>query len=183
MNIICFGKRIDNRRSQRNEFDWNTTLKFISNRNNFSFGNVIKLYEDRSYKIKILIKELPTYVVLYKRQRQINGIEEDICLRCNKFREDWEHVWLCEANEEENFRKNREWELLRGVYNHNFNKISKRKDYKRAIENLWYYEHIRLKKYGKKMRNDIRNRKRKRSNEKGFKEKEKASREGVNRRF
>ncbi|CAB4440352.1 unnamed protein product [Rhizophagus irregularis] len=149
-----------------NEFDWNTTLKFISNRNNFSFGNVIKLYEDRSYKIKNLIKELPTYVVLYKRQRQINGIEEDLCLRCNKFREDWEHVWLCEANEEEvsamiknavyeyelklieekkkeeaeivrdiNFEfirilektsvvligKNREWELLGGVYNHNFN--------------------------------------------------------------
>lgn len=122
----------------------------------------------------------------------MNGIEEDLCLRCNKFREDWEHVWLGEANEEEvsamiknavyeyelklieekkkeeaeivrdiNFEfirileqpsvvligKNREWELLGGVYNHNFNKISKRKDYKRAIENLWCYcyEQIRLK--------------------------------------
>ncbi|PKY56045.1 hypothetical protein RhiirA4_476029 [Rhizophagus irregularis] len=29
------------------------------------------------------------------------------------------------------------WELLRRVYNENFNKIPNRKDYKKVIENLW----------------------------------------------
>ncbi|PKY56530.1 hypothetical protein RhiirA4_549274 [Rhizophagus irregularis] len=41
--------------------------------------------------------------------------------------------------------KKREWELLRGVYNENFNKISKKKDIRKVIENLWIYcyENIR----------------------------------------
>ncbi|PKK65142.1 hypothetical protein RhiirC2_868946 [Rhizophagus irregularis] len=54
------------RKINRNEFDWNTTLKFISNRNNFSFWQCNQNdTKDRSYKIKNLIKELQ---VLYKRE-------------------------------------------------------------------------------------------------------------------
>ncbi|PKY55292.1 hypothetical protein RhiirA4_474637 [Rhizophagus irregularis] len=95
-------------------------------RNNFSFWQC-------SYD-----EELPTYGVLYKRE--VNGIPEELCPRCKKSNEDWEHIWTCEANEIEV-----KWELLRGVYNNNFNKISKRKDYKSVIEDLWCfcYEKIR----------------------------------------
>ncbi|RGB33436.1 hypothetical protein C1646_761737 [Rhizophagus diaphanus] len=53
--------------------------------------------KDRSYKIKNLIKEQPTYAVLMKRNT--NGIDSDICQRCKKFIEDWEHIWICESNE------------------------------------------------------------------------------------
>jgi transcription initiation factor IIE alpha subunit len=40
------------------------------------------------------------------------------------------------------------WELLRGVYNDNFNKIAKEKgEKKKVVKNLWnfYYENIRPK--------------------------------------
>lgn len=30
-----------------------------------------------------------------------NRIEEKLCPRCEKFNEDWEHIWICEANEVE----------------------------------------------------------------------------------
>ncbi|PKC69345.1 hypothetical protein RhiirA1_456101 [Rhizophagus irregularis] len=59
-----------------------------------------------------------------------------MCPRCNEDIEDWEHIWVCEANEfeiDELIRKSiyevmdqqsqvligkkRFWELLRGVYN------------------------------------------------------------------
>jgi Zn-finger nucleic acid-binding protein len=44
-----------------------------------------------------LIKELPTYENLVKRK--VNGINTDICPRCREFIEDWEHIWICEAND------------------------------------------------------------------------------------
>ncbi|GET50513.1 hypothetical protein RhiirA1_464820 [Rhizophagus irregularis] len=29
-------------------------------------------------------------------------VKEKLCPRCEKFNEDWEHIWICEANEVEN---------------------------------------------------------------------------------
>jgi hypothetical protein len=43
-----------------------------------------------------LIKELPTYSVLF--ERGINGIDDQMCPRCKKEIEDWNHVWRCENN-------------------------------------------------------------------------------------
>ncbi|PKY32153.1 hypothetical protein RhiirB3_450143 [Rhizophagus irregularis] len=50
----------------------------------------------RSYKIKNLLKELPTYEVLYKRNKRNNN---ETCPRCNNEIEDWFHIWKCERNE------------------------------------------------------------------------------------
>ncbi|PKK64621.1 hypothetical protein RhiirC2_787254 [Rhizophagus irregularis] len=84
--------------NSESEIDWSTTLRFISNRNAFSFYQYNESdTKDRSYKIKNLIKELPTYAILMKRK--VNGITTDICPRCNDFSEDWEHIWICETNE------------------------------------------------------------------------------------
>ncbi|PKC04192.1 hypothetical protein RhiirA5_422608 [Rhizophagus irregularis] len=80
----------------------------------------------RSYKIKIVLKELPTYGVLY--QRKVNEIVDAVCPRCNN-EIDWYHVW----------KMNRIWELLRGVYNRKFDEISKKKEYKNVIEHLWSF--------------------------------------------
>jgi hypothetical protein len=52
---------------------------------------------ERAYKIKNLIKELPTYDILFKRQ--VEGINSDICIRCTEQVENWEHVWICEYND------------------------------------------------------------------------------------
>ncbi|POG80925.1 hypothetical protein GLOIN_2v1763867 [Rhizophagus irregularis DAOM 181602=DAOM 197198] len=52
--------------------------------------------KERSYKIKNLLKELPTYEVLYKRE--VNEITSETCPRCN-IDIDWFHVWKCERNE------------------------------------------------------------------------------------
>jgi hypothetical protein len=43
------------------------------------------------------LKELPTYELLYKCD--INRINEELYPRCEKLNEDWEHIWICEANE------------------------------------------------------------------------------------
>ncbi|UZO17081.1 uncharacterized protein OCT59_008442 [Rhizophagus irregularis] len=83
----------------RNEFDWITSLEFISNRVKFSqrqCGDRDMI--ERSYRIKNLLKELPTYNILFKRNT--NKIDTDKCIRCGKiFQEDWEHIWICEDND------------------------------------------------------------------------------------
>lgn len=42
--------------------------------------------------------------------------------------------------------KDRYRELIRGIYNQNFNTIVKEKNYKKVIENLWvyFYDQIRI---------------------------------------
>ncbi|EXX75023.1 hypothetical protein RhiirA1_464808 [Rhizophagus irregularis] len=82
----------------RKEFDWQTTLEFVSNRINFTQRQCSqKDTRDRSYRIKNLLKELPTYDTLLKRNT--NKIENDICKRyMNDKVEDWEHIWICEVN-------------------------------------------------------------------------------------
>lgn len=73
------------------------TLEFISNRNKFIFWQCSEEdTKERSYKIKNLLKELPTYEVLYKRE--VNEITSETCPRCN-IDIDWFHVWKCERNE------------------------------------------------------------------------------------
>ncbi|EXX55428.1 hypothetical protein RirG_225510 [Rhizophagus irregularis DAOM 197198w] len=83
----------------RNEFDWITSLEFISNRVKFSQRQCgDKDTIERSYRIKNLLKELPTYNILFKRNT--NKIDTDKCKRCGEiFTEDWEHIWICEDND------------------------------------------------------------------------------------
>lgn len=83
----------------KKEFDWVTSLEFISNRVSFSQRQCgSKDTIERSYRIKNLLKEQPTYKTLYRRNT--NKIDTDRCIRCGKKEiEDWEHIWLCEDNE------------------------------------------------------------------------------------
>lgn len=64
------------------EIDWNFTLTFISNCND--------CYE-RAYKVKNLLRLLPTYSLLY--ERETNKIESSLCIRCEEEIETWDHVW------------------------------------------------------------------------------------------
>ena len=84
-------------RNYKQEYDWMKTLNFIINRDEIkkSITNSTDTRE-RAYKIKNFIKELPTYAVLFKRN--VNGIESEICPRCNKYEENWNHIWICENN-------------------------------------------------------------------------------------
>ncbi|CAB4422622.1 unnamed protein product [Rhizophagus irregularis] len=174
----------------KDEFDWNKTLQFISNRNIYTSWEIEKddVWE-RSYKIKNFLKDLPTYEVLYKRD--VNKIETDQCIRCKNGVEDWDHLWICETNEltikevlelsiskfEESLLKEEKhekikflqninfsflkilyeksevllgkekyWELIRGVYNRKFNTLSKDKDEKEVISELWSFCFNALKK-------------------------------------
>jgi hypothetical protein len=84
-------------KNYKNEINWTKSLNFISNKNKFSFWQCsIEDTRERSYKIKNLLKELPTYSILY--ERGVNGIENEICPRCEMMKEDWEHIWICEKN-------------------------------------------------------------------------------------
>lgn len=173
----------------KKEFDWQTTLEFISNRTSFSKRQCCDAdTRDRSYRIKNLLKDLPTYKVLY--QRNLEMIKSTVCRRCKKDEESWDHIWICEDNEStikeiaeesmhkyemlleekdkteeikilRNFNvdfikillqpslillgKNRIWELLRGVFNDNFNRLTKKKEEKDVIKGLWnfIYEEFR----------------------------------------
>jgi hypothetical protein len=177
-------------KNYKDEINWTTSLKFISNKNKFSFWQCgIDDTRERAYKVKNLVKDLPTYKVLY--ERGVNGIENGLCLRCELMEEDWEHIWNCEKNEKnvreiiewaiEEFEsllvmeqklnevkilreinipfikilqenseivigKSKEWELLRGVYNNNLNKIAKEKSSRSVIEDLWNFCYEKIKK-------------------------------------
>ncbi|CAG8727163.1 14466_t:CDS:1, partial [Rhizophagus irregularis] len=37
------------------------------------------------------------YATLYNRK--VNTIDSSVYPRCEKEEEDWEHIWICEANE------------------------------------------------------------------------------------
>ncbi|PKK58872.1 hypothetical protein RhiirC2_795638 [Rhizophagus irregularis] len=173
----------------KKEFDWVTTLEFISNRTNFSNRQCCdKDTKERSYRIKNMLKELPSYTTLF--MRNTNKIESSKCISCRKYEEDWEHVWICESNEysideiiqespykyevllEANNKyddikilrnhlcnfltliespsliligKSRKWELLRGIFNNNFNNLSKIKEEQRVIKELWNFIYDEMK--------------------------------------
>lgn len=75
------------------EFDWKYTLKFLYNRNQFLKQQTsIQDSKERFYKIKILLKEFPTYDVLYKRKA--NFIDNNVCVRCNLYERDWYHMYM-----------------------------------------------------------------------------------------
>ncbi|RGB22408.1 hypothetical protein C1646_748526 [Rhizophagus diaphanus] len=169
---------------KKREIDWKSTLEFISNRINFTSRQCnIQDTKDRSYRIKNLLKDLPVYETLYKRET--NMIKDDKCRRCKKNEiESWEHIWVCEDNEKslediaqetiyifeetlikkerkidveilKKFNndfvriilepskvllgKNRLWEVLRGVYNNNLNDLTRIKEEKSLIKELWNF--------------------------------------------
>ncbi|UZO20642.1 uncharacterized protein OCT59_013065 [Rhizophagus irregularis] len=126
----------------KQEFDWKSTLEFVSNRINFSQRQCNdKDTKERSYRIKNLLKEQPTYNVLYKRNT--NKMENDWCKRCGKeAKEDWEHT---------NSRKliilrgkSKIW--VRGVYNEKFNSLTNKKEEKVLIKKLWNFTYDEIKK-------------------------------------
>lgn len=64
----------------RNELDWDKSFIFISNENEYKRSQCsAEDTRDRSYIFKNLIRELPTYVVLFSRK--VNTIEDDRCPR------------------------------------------------------------------------------------------------------
>ncbi|PKC69874.1 hypothetical protein RhiirA1_455450 [Rhizophagus irregularis] len=124
----------------KDEFDWNKTLQFItlvSNRNNYTSWEIEK--DD----------DLPTYEVLYKRD--VNKIETDQCIKCKNGVEDWDHLETNELTikevlelsisnlEEILLGKEKYWEFIRGVYNRKFNTLSKDKDEKEVVNELWIF--------------------------------------------
>ncbi|GET00048.1 hypothetical protein GLOIN_2v1835445 [Rhizophagus clarus] len=82
----------------KDELDWETSLEFISNRNQCR-KMVCNSQDslDRTYKIKNLLTILPTYKLLY--DRGTNKIKTLICPRCEEDEETWEHIWICNQNE------------------------------------------------------------------------------------
>lgn len=61
------------------EFDWKYTLEFISNRNKF-FAHQTSIEDsmERSFKVKIFFKILPTYGMLYKIKA--NFVDDNLCI-------------------------------------------------------------------------------------------------------
>ncbi|PKY52379.1 hypothetical protein RhiirA4_469977 [Rhizophagus irregularis] len=131
---------------------------------------------EQSYKIKNFLKDLPTYEILYKREvneidtdqciRCKNGVEdwdhiwtceaneltikevieqsimdfEDTLLKVEK------HGKVLYEKSEVYIGKEKYWELIRGVYNNKFNKISKDKEEKELVNELWNFIFEALKK-------------------------------------
>ncbi|PKY48842.1 hypothetical protein RhiirA4_526138 [Rhizophagus irregularis] len=86
------------------EYDWNTTFKFIKKGTNVNrFVTNALDNEIRTYKINNFIKELPKYEILFKRGN--NAIITEACIRCynrtnnHNVPENWDHMWECTSNE------------------------------------------------------------------------------------
>ncbi|PKB94770.1 hypothetical protein RhiirA5_438069 [Rhizophagus irregularis] len=72
----------------------NKSLYFVSNLNKYSKRQTDDQDSfERAYKIKNLLKELPKYAILFKRD--VNMIDSEVCIRCEKEVE----IWICETNE------------------------------------------------------------------------------------
>ncbi|RGB25789.1 hypothetical protein C1646_820816 [Rhizophagus diaphanus] len=144
---------------KKKEFDWQSTLEFISNRINFSARQCnVKDTRDRSYRIKYLLIDLPTYSTLYN-ESTMEEIAEESIYKYEKYLEDkdrkedieilrkynFDFIRILEENSKVLLGKNRIWELLRGVYNNNFNDLTKMKEEKIIIKELWnlIYEEFR----------------------------------------
>ncbi|GBC28562.2 hypothetical protein GLOIN_2v1805149 [Rhizophagus irregularis DAOM 181602=DAOM 197198] len=82
--------------SQRKTF--NFIQKGSSSNKKFTNGDDNAL---RSYKIKNLLKILPTYTILF--ERNCGHILTDVCLRCESEVEDWEHIWICDDNDKSEY--------------------------------------------------------------------------------
>ncbi|GET02610.1 hypothetical protein GLOIN_2v1481232 [Rhizophagus clarus] len=91
-NILITGEyRKWREKCSDNEFDWQYSLKFLSNRTKFKKTQCSKEdTSEKAYRIKNLLKELPTYKIL--NERNTNGIISSICSRCEKEEKDWEHI-------------------------------------------------------------------------------------------
>ncbi|CAB4418823.1 unnamed protein product [Rhizophagus irregularis] len=100
-NEILNSNRLDDlfMYNYKREYDWQTTLEFISNRIECSKRQCgTKDTYERSYRIKNLLKDQPTYDTLFRRNT--NKIEDNKCIRCKKNEiENWEHLWICEDND------------------------------------------------------------------------------------
>ncbi|PKY56492.1 hypothetical protein RhiirA4_476823 [Rhizophagus irregularis] len=125
-------------RNFKKEFDWRTTLEFISNRTTFNKRQCSSEdTKERSYQIKNLLKDLPTYETLYKRE--IDAIENSMCIRCGANEEEtWDHVWICSDNEasldeivrksiskfEDYLKENERTEDIKVLRDHNINIVT-----------------------------------------------------------
>ncbi|GBC14484.2 hypothetical protein GLOIN_2v1478197 [Rhizophagus irregularis DAOM 181602=DAOM 197198] len=122
----------------KKEFDWRTTLEFISNRTTFTKRQCSSEdTNERSYRIKNLLKDLPTYETLCKRD--VDTLENNKCIRCDENEiETWDHIWICNDNEatldeilresiskfEEHLNKNGRSEDITILRNHNINIVT-----------------------------------------------------------
>ncbi|PKB92399.1 hypothetical protein RhiirA5_444837, partial [Rhizophagus irregularis] len=115
-----------------------TTLEFISNRTTFTKRQCSSEdTKERSYQIKNLLKDLPTYDTLCKRD--VDVLENNKCIRCDENEiETWDHIWICNDNEanldeilresiskfEEHLNKNGRSEEIIILRNHNINIVT-----------------------------------------------------------
>ncbi|UZO10633.1 uncharacterized protein OCT59_002213 [Rhizophagus irregularis] len=79
--------------------DWPLSFKLINNE--FKTKCNVTNQEDasaRTFRVKNFLKMLPTYRTL--NERKVCGIDSAKCPRCNVMDEDWEHLWVCEKNDD-----------------------------------------------------------------------------------
>ncbi|PKY56544.1 hypothetical protein RhiirA4_476926 [Rhizophagus irregularis] len=89
-------------RNELQEINWKNTFNFIqkgtSSNKKFTDALDNALW---SYKIKNLLKLLPTYMILF--ERDCGHVMTDLCPRYEIDVEDWEHVWSCNDNEKSEY--------------------------------------------------------------------------------
>ncbi|PKC14591.1 kinase-like protein [Rhizophagus irregularis] len=146
--------------NHKKEFDWQTTLEFVmSNRIDFSKRQCdIKDTHERSYRIKNILKDQPTYEILH--QRNTNKIADNKCIRCNKNEvENWEHIWVCEDNEfnlneilhesiylfEQHLKTNNQDENVDILRNYSIEFLNILEKEKNVIKTLWRFMYNEIK--------------------------------------
>jgi len=83
--------------NQPRTINWESTWHNIFNCKKFTKSSrVFNSVYDRSYKIKLLMNELPTLETLHKRNPKL--YTDSMCPRCQENNEDQIHIWMCSAN-------------------------------------------------------------------------------------
>ncbi|PKB99428.1 hypothetical protein RhiirA5_429713 [Rhizophagus irregularis] len=120
-------------------FDWKIMLHFISNRTSENWDYIWEC-EVNEYEVKEVIKKL---ICNFERDLREGKNEELEIFGTIVF----DFIKILDQQILVLSRRKKYWELLRGVYNNDLNKIAKKKDHRQLIEGLWafYYEEIRSK--------------------------------------
>src|SRR6185436_14405655 len=82
-----------NNKSIQRETDWKLSFQLIHGTNITNLVTTDEDHRNRKFGIKLLNNELPTKTLLHERRPDL--YTDDICVSCNKCKEDSLHMFIC----------------------------------------------------------------------------------------
>ncbi|GBB99592.1 hypothetical protein RclHR1_35780001 [Rhizophagus clarus] len=105
LNAITYKAEFINTSSMKDIMDnnlhalihWQSTYDIINDKINYTTKKTCKDNDANIiFRYKNFTKQLPTYEICF--ERQVYGVKNKKCIRCNADDETWDHIWICPKN-------------------------------------------------------------------------------------